>query len=58
MNEVGHLVSFQAISFHMTPSYYNKWTGHGHFETDVELVCNFPLVQFKIMVYYKKLRET
>lgn len=42
----------------MTPSYYNKLTGHSHFATDVELVCNFPVAQFKIMVYCKKPKET
>lgn len=41
----------------MTPSYYNKWTGHSHFATDVELVCNFPEAQFKIMVYCKKVKS-
>lgn len=42
----------------MTPSYYNKLTGQSHSAADVELVCNFPVVQFKIMVHRKKLKET
>lgn len=42
----------------MTPSYYNKLTGHSHFATDVDSMCNFPMVQFKIMVFCKKLEKT
>lgn len=33
----GHQFLFEAISFHVTPSYYNKWPSHGHFAADVEL---------------------
>lgn len=42
----------------MTPSYYNKWTSHSHCTTDVELGFNFPVAQFNIMAYGKRLKET
>lgn len=41
----------------MTPSYYNELTVRGHSARDVDFVSDFPMVQFKLMAYCKKLEK-